>query len=875
MNGMRIRLGVTILVAALYLVALPIAVDLLGSATSPAPVLAAGSPIAVENQQPGDPSWNDFTAVLQDDAISGYGSRISVNRGESIDLFVTTTAPSLTIDIYRTGWYSGVGARKMTSLGSFPGLHQPIPPPDPVTGMIVCNWTKTATLNVPSTWTTGVYLAKLTASNGNKSFIFFVVRNDGGTEDFVFQASVDTYQAYNAWGGTGLYNNLTDGSIYRYGAATKVSFDRPFAPGPSNGAGQYFWFEYPFVRWAESQGFDLTYTTNVDTHTNVNPLANHKGFLSVGHDEYWSRPMRDNVQNAINRGVNAAFFSGNTSYWQVRFEPNATGTPNRVMVGYKANSFGPTAPGPDPMYGVNNSLVTTTWRDPVVNLPENGLLGVMYEDQIDKAPYVVQNASHWIYQGAGFVDGSSVPGIVGYEYDKVWNNGSTPAGLTVLSSSPVVGQKVGSSQSNSSIYTAPSGARVFAAGTIQWSWGLDNFPTNTYAHPGIQRTTSNILYNFSGSTPPPTPTPLPTGTYLVDDFESGNTAKWTPQGTGQAAAESTLANSGAYGVGLTTGSGQYVSLHADLQGGSQAQTYTRFCFRLPAGLAGSTLLAQGRDPNGNLMWDVDYDAPRKSLDVYFWNGARVRQDLYPAANLLATDTWYCAEVQVSAATSGRGEVWLNGTSVGSINADLSASQPYSRLLLGNDGAVGTVYFDDIRVANTYNGPVGAGGGTPQQPTATPTSTPTLTVIPTGTSTATPTATPTGPLPTSTPTATSVPAATASPTNTPGPTPTSTATGAAVPLAPTNLTASAVAATGSGRQIDLAWTDNAANEVGFKIERSTDGTSFSQIATVGANVRAYSDAANLSTNRWYYYRVRAYNSAGDSAYSNTARARMPR
>src|SRR5437868_3553232 len=258
---------------------------------------AAANPIQVENSNPGTPGWDDFASVSQQDAISGYGSKISVNHGDSIDFFVTTTAANFTIDIFRTGWYQGIGARKMASLGSFPGVHQAIPPPDPVTGMVACKWTKTTTLTIPSTWVTGVYLAKLTASNGNASFIYFVVRNDGGHEDIMFQTSVTTYQAYNQWGGISLYNNTTNKSIYKYAHATKVSFDRPFDPNDSNGAGHYLYVEYYFVRWAESQGYNLTYITDVDTHTNVNPLTNHKAFLSVGHDEYWSKGMRDNVQN--------------------------------------------------------------------------------------------------------------------------------------------------------------------------------------------------------------------------------------------------------------------------------------------------------------------------------------------------------------------------------------------------------------------------------------------------------------------------------------------------------------------------------------------------------------------------------------------------
>src|SRR5579885_3736043 len=79
--------------------------------------------IQIENTYPGDPTWNNFTANLDQHALSGYGSQISVDRGQSIDFYVTTNAPSFTIDIYRTGWYSGVGARHILSMGSFPGVQ--------------------------------------------------------------------------------------------------------------------------------------------------------------------------------------------------------------------------------------------------------------------------------------------------------------------------------------------------------------------------------------------------------------------------------------------------------------------------------------------------------------------------------------------------------------------------------------------------------------------------------------------------------------------------------------------------------------------------------------------------------------------------------
>ncbi len=670
--------------------------------------------IQIENTYPGDSNWDDFSANLNQQELSGYGSQISIDRGQSISFFVTTTAPSFTIDIYRVGWYSGTGARHMLSMGTFQGVQQPACPIDSTTGMVSCtNWSKTTTLNVPNTWTTGVYLAKLSASDGNKSFIIFIVRDDGGHEALVFQSSVTTYQAYNTYGGTSLYNNLTDGSVYSAAHAVKVSFDRPFNPGDGNGAGQFFSYEYPFIRWAEKQGFDITYTTDVDTDTGVNPLTNHKAFISVGHDEYWSMGMRNNVQAAINAGVNVAFFSADTCYWQIRFEPDAQGVPNRVQVGYKDFAdFGP-SPGPDPMLGVNNSLVTTYWRDPVVNQPENGLLGVMYEDsdQNPTSTYVVENASNWVYANTGFVDGSTVPGIVGYEYDRVWNNGATPAGLVVLANSPVVGIAsddgggVGDSVSNSSIYTAPSGAMVFASGTIEWSWGLDNWPNRSYANAGIQQTTANILYKFTGSTPPPPPPPLPSGTYLSDNFESGNLTQWSgPWGTGTASAESSVVNDGSYAAAISNSSGQYTNLYQPLADGPESLTYTRLYFQVAAPGA-TTTLAQGSNTNNTTDWVVDYDANRNGIDAYFWNSAGTRYDLYSATNVVAPGAWYGIEIEDNEQSSGVGEIWLNGSPILQLNTDLSTSAPFSTLTLHNDAA-GTVYYDDVIVSNAYNGPVG-------------------------------------------------------------------------------------------------------------------------------------------------------------------------
>src|SRR5207237_5477252 len=84
--------------------------------------------------------------------------------------------------------------------------------------------------------------------------------------------------------------------------------------------------------------------------------------------------------------------------------------------------------------------------------------------------------------------------------------------------------------------------------------------------------------------------------------------------------------------------------------------------------------------------------------------------------------------------------------------------------------------------------------------------------------------------------------------------------------PSNLSANAVSAS----EIDLTWSDTSNSETGFKIERSTDGSSFTQVGTVNANVTSYADTG-LSESTTYYYRVRASSANGDSDYSNIANA----
>src|SRR5437870_5017904 len=465
------------------------------------PALAADNPIVIENQLPGSTAWRLAPGLIADDAngqIKGYASDLSVKQNESITLYVTVNpGQTYTIDIFRMGWYAGLGGRLRFHAGPLNGFQQSACVPDPTTGLIACNWVPGYTLTIPSDWTSGVYLALLTNAAGYQNYVMFVVR-DGRRAPFLYQQSVITDQAYNNYpddghAGKSLYtfNSYGANTVAGDPRAVKVSFDRPYT---AHGAGNLPNWELELVWWLERTGYDVTYSTDIDTHANGGALLNRRGFISGGHDEYWSKQMFDAVEAARDAGVNLAFFGADVATAQVRVEASAAGVANRVIVGYKDASIDP----------VQGPTTTVQWRQPPVNRPEQTLRGIQANLTFVRSntDYVVTNSSHWVYAGTGFKDGDTVPGLVGYELDRFWPNFPPPNALsqTMLSQSPFTDVDGKPNHANSSIYQAPSGAWVFSSGTMSWSWGLINFFANV-ADARIQRTTANILNAFLTGAP--------------------------------------------------------------------------------------------------------------------------------------------------------------------------------------------------------------------------------------------------------------------------------------------------------------------------------------------------------------------------------------
>jgi hypothetical protein len=454
--------------------------------------------VAQENQRPGTRDWMlrnmriDTNSRYRSPWIEGYCSHRSVRAGETVTFHVSTNPASrFTLDIYRTGYYGGHGARLVKQLGEFAGIVQPEPPVGPKR-VRTCQWEACAELRVPQDWLSGVYLGKLTAlASGLQSYLIFIVRDDRQA-DFLFQCSDNTWQAYNRWPNQfALYD---DGQHEWYwGGGVQVSFRRPYGKycqildAPlSLGSGEWLLWEFPLAYWMESLGCDVTYISNLDTHRDREGLRRGRGFLSVGHDEYWTIEMFENVRAAIAAGVNVAFLSGNAVCGRILFDETLQSF-ERVGV------FGP--PGGTREFDQMSSL---PHRRPYAN----ELTGAHSTGPVTGgADWTCRLPDHWLFANTGMRAGDSIPGLVGWEYH---GDPATIPGLEVVASGPTQrapGEPNGGTYT-STIYPGPKNNFVFNAATIWWADGLSTPPgyvrpqvytTPKGPDPRVQQITRNLL----------------------------------------------------------------------------------------------------------------------------------------------------------------------------------------------------------------------------------------------------------------------------------------------------------------------------------------------------------------------------------------------
>lgn len=474
-----------------------------GMALRPLPAYAldcAVNPIPCENQLQGtSPSvWDTPNGDAGSPSLQGFATDISVNVGQTIAFKINSSnITSYSIDIYRMGWYQGNGARKVASISPSVTLpqRQPACLTDAATGLVDCgNWAVSASWSVPSNAVSGIYFVRLAASSTVVSQIVFVVRNDASNSDILFRSNDTTWLAYNDYGGNSLYYGSAPSSN---GRAYKVSYNRPFndrSEGAAYGTSNFvFYGEYPMVRFLEANGYNVSYFTSVDLVRNANLLANHRVLLSAGHDEYWSNEMRSAVQNARDAGVNIANFTGNEDFWKTRWESSIDGsnTPNRTMACYKETLDNKALDPTDP------PTWTGTWRDPRFSppadggKPENQVGGTIFTVNrgsiADVLTSAFANLRFWRNTAVAGLTGSQTLTLgyqtVGYEWDEDLDNGFRPGGTIDLSSTTATVPEhlvdygntyiQGTATHKLTLYRAASGALVFSAGTVQWSWGLD------------------------------------------------------------------------------------------------------------------------------------------------------------------------------------------------------------------------------------------------------------------------------------------------------------------------------------------------------------------------------------------------------------------
>ncbi|HEY2698348.1 MAG TPA: N,N-dimethylformamidase beta subunit family domain-containing protein [Pseudonocardiaceae bacterium] len=427
-----------------------------------------------ENKKPGSPAWR-IGDTPKTGAIEGFANQVYASAGQSVKLYVNSTAPKFTVDAYRIGYYGGVGARLVWSSKQLTGRAQPPCPLTAGVNMVSCdNWTPSVTVPITSAFVQGDYLFKLTGSHHEQSYVPLTVWDPASHGTYLVKNDVFTWQAWNPYGGYDYY--VGPGSCPRnvYPLCTRarvVSYDRPY--GDEDGTGDFMWLEMPLVQFMEQHGLDVSYVTDLTVAEHPDILANHKALLSEGHDECWSLPERQAATAANAKGLNLAFFGASGVLRHVRSQPSPLGA-DRELVDYRDS-------GKDPLNGKGDPKEVTgnTWSAPPANWPETDFVGEAYNGFLEPdvhAGLTVADASAWIFKGTGLHNGSVLPAAIGSDVDSLQPRATHPADVQVLAHSGLPASQAQANTrdgntfySDMTYYTGPNAkAGVWDSGTNNW-----------------------------------------------------------------------------------------------------------------------------------------------------------------------------------------------------------------------------------------------------------------------------------------------------------------------------------------------------------------------------------------------------------------------
>ena len=378
----------------------------------------------------------------------------SVEVGSPALLRVASRSDRVAVEVSRIG----VGRDRYWSAAGIVGTDHPVPERAWATG---CDWPVTAVIDTGIDWPSGFYevaLSTVADPTGDpdprrlRSEAFVVVRPGPAADpgDLLLVLSTNTWNAYNQWGGRCLYSGadrvsfarpLERGYLRRPAAPNEVAYDGRVVdieqpPDPAHrrlvayqaagawplwtaSSGWHNW-ERRFVAWAEGVGYRVDVATSRDLETAPDLLDRYRLVASVGHDEYWSWGMRDTMDRWVAAGGNWMILSGNTSFWQVRYDDDG-----RTMVCHKGR-----ARFDDPVRTTDPSRMTSMWSDPRIGRPETATIGLTFTrggyhrvglaEAGGPGAYTVHRPDHWALAGTGLARGDLLGQeavIVGYEVD--------------------------------------------------------------------------------------------------------------------------------------------------------------------------------------------------------------------------------------------------------------------------------------------------------------------------------------------------------------------------------------------------------------------------------------------------------------------------
>ncbi|MEM7000900.1 MAG: N,N-dimethylformamidase beta subunit family domain-containing protein [Pseudomonadota bacterium] len=481
--------------------------------------------------------------------IAGFCWPQSGLPGTVIEVFCHTDSRHFSSRVVRAGPVE----KEVMSRVSIPGVVQKLSASMATDG---CDWQPAFALAVDPAWPSGLYRVDFESSDGSHAQAYFVVRTEARV-DATLVLATNTWAAYNHWGGPSFYTGGTtsalrrplphgmlhqsrphDFRIARYHTRDQATQQDFRALGYSHWCAAAGWanWEHLFAHWAEQQGYQLAYATSQDLHSLPDLLARNPAYISVGHDEYWTASMRDQVENFVEEGGHAAFFSGNTAFWQARLNSTAD-----TLTCFKTNFRD------DPAYSSTATecpQLSTMWSDPLVGRPENHMTGVSFTRggyaQMPNAPagtggYQIHRPDHWSMQGVVLADDAQLGDqalVVGYECDgcametfdglphatgedgsptnmeiigtgpaRLWETEDAPAALgeDFIGELNWVAERIGGADTAANRTKFGDGravlgsfkrgqGEVFTTGCTDWAYGLHTAP--------IAQVTNNVLTRF-------------------------------------------------------------------------------------------------------------------------------------------------------------------------------------------------------------------------------------------------------------------------------------------------------------------------------------------------------------------------------------------